>query len=257
MESVQKQLEELGLSANEVKVYLASLELGAATAQQLAAKAAVPRPTTYVAIGGLTKRGLMSSHTRGKKQYVQAERPGQLLRMVEEEKRRLTEREAKLKSVLPGLNSLILMSKEKPEVKYYEGLEGLEVMRKVLIDSKPKDLYVIGAKPEHLGTEYQEAHQVHGYRLKTMGIRMKIVGVNGDRSKYEKSKQYFGSKKGGKELYQYKILRTKSTFVGEVAIFKNHISLIAYTEHPYGFLIKSPELENTAKALFDHIWSSL
>ena len=72
MESVQKQLEELGLSPNEVRSYLASLELGAATVLQIAAKAAIVRPTAHVAVGGLVKRGLMSSHTRGKKQYFQA-----------------------------------------------------------------------------------------------------------------------------------------------------------------------------------------
>ena len=112
MDSVQKQLEELGLNVHEASVYLASLELGAA-------KSAVARPTAHVAVGSLVKRGLMSSHTRGKKTYYQAERPGQLLRLVDEEKKKITERESKLKSMLPGLESLILMSKEKPEVKYY------------------------------------------------------------------------------------------------------------------------------------------
>src|SRR5690349_2719325 len=107
MESVQKQLEELGLSPNEVRVYLASLELGAATAQQIAAKAAVVRPTAYVAIGGLVKRGLVSSHTRGKKQYFQAERPEVLMLMVENEKKKVIANETKLKALLPRLHALI------------------------------------------------------------------------------------------------------------------------------------------------------
>jgi len=257
MESVQKQLEELGLSPNEVRVYLASLELGAATVLQIAAKSAVVRPTAHVAVGALVKRGLVSSHTRGKKQYFQAERPGQLLRIVEEEKKKLADRESKLKSMLPGLESLILLSKEKPEVKYYEGLEGLEAMRKVLIDCKPKELYVIGTKPKHLGDAYQESHQVHGYRLKSLGVKMRIIAVNGDSKAFEKSKSYFGTKKGKQNLYEYKIMKAKNSFVGEIAVFKNHLSLIAYTDHPYGFLIKSPELEDTAKGLFEHIWSTL
>jgi len=257
MDSVQKQLEELGLSQNEVKAYLAALELGAATAQQIAAKAAVVRPTAYVAIGGLQKRGLMSSHTRGKKQYFQAERPGQLMRLIEEEKKNLAARESKLKSMLPGLEALIAMAGEKPEVKYYEGLEGLEAMRKVLIDYKPSELFVIGNSPASLDSQFQEAHQVHGHRLKNLGVKMRVISINGDLKRLSNAKVYFGSKNGRRNSYEFKILKRKEESNGEIAIFGEYLSLVSYNQHPYGFLIKSKDLVQTCKLIFGSIWDSL
>ncbi|MEY4744239.1 MAG: hypothetical protein RL272_184, partial [Candidatus Parcubacteria bacterium] len=68
-EDLAKELQKIGLSENEAKVYLAGLELGPSTAQMMAAKATVSRPTTYIMIESLIKRGLMSSFQKGKKRY--------------------------------------------------------------------------------------------------------------------------------------------------------------------------------------------
>src|SRR5690349_10276445 len=173
MESVQKQLEELGLSPNEVRVYLASLELGASTAQQIAAKAAVPRPTTYVAIGGLVKRGLVSSHTRGKKQYFQAERPEVLKKIVEDEKKRVVSNEEKLKGLLPRLSALISVSGARPDVHYYEGAEGLQTMRAVLFSGGSKELRVIGSPEKFNEVVESDLAYVHNYRLEKSSVKIR------------------------------------------------------------------------------------
>jgi sugar-specific transcriptional regulator TrmB len=249
MESVQKQLEELGLSANEVKVYLASLELGAATAQQLAAKAAVARPTTYVAIGGLTKRGLMSSHTRGKKQCFQAERPGHLLKILEDEKVRLAAKEAKLKSVLPGLDSLILMSKEKPEVKYYEGLEGLETMREVLFASKAKNLDIIYNQKAVKQALPESSIVLHSYKVIKQAISGRQILLCGPDEKIEFTQTT--------SKFVHKLLITDDTSnFGEIALFSDYIALTAYLDKPFGFLLKSKDLAGVARAMFNLAWES-
>lgn len=249
MESVQKQLEELGLSQNEVKVYLASLELGAATAQQLAAKAAVPRPTTYVAIGGLVKRGLMSSHTRGKKQYFQAERPSHLLRLLEEEKKRVVERETKLKSVLPGLESLVLMSKEKPDVKYYEGLDGLESLRAVLLESKARDFVSICNQKALKQVVPEASIIVHSYKLIKSGIAGKqiILHAKGER---------VGFTQKTSRIKQKLKISSENPNLAEITVFQNYVALVAYLDKPLGFLLKSKDIANVARQLFDLAWGS-
>ncbi|MCF7835696.1 MAG: helix-turn-helix domain-containing protein [Candidatus Marinimicrobia bacterium] len=81
-------LKQLGLSEKEAKVYLASLELGEATVQEIAKQAGVNRPTTYVQIEKLTKMGLMSSVEKEGKKYFNAEEPNQLLKILEKQKKR-------------------------------------------------------------------------------------------------------------------------------------------------------------------------
>ena len=85
-------LKKIGLSENEAKVYLATLELGSSTAQQIAQKAELKRPTTYVQLETLMKRGLVTSFEKGPstspgqgKTMLRAEDPEHLKPIFEKE----------------------------------------------------------------------------------------------------------------------------------------------------------------------------
>lgn len=249
MESVQKQLEELGLSPNEVRVYLASLELGAATVLQIAAKSAVVRPTAHVAVGGLVKRGLMSSHTRGKKTYYQAERPGQLLRILEDEKRKLAERESKLKSVLPGLESLILLAKEKPEVKYFEGPDGLQALRDILLESKAKDFVSICNQKALKQVVTEASIILHSYKLIKSGISGKQIILHSANEK-------IGFSQKTNKIKHRLMLSKDISNLAEITVFGDRVALIAYLDKPIGFLLKSRDIANVGRQLFDLAWES-
>ncbi len=123
-----KSLQNLGLSENEAKVYLAGLALGPATAQHIAAKAIVTRPTTYIVIESLTKLGLMSSMQRGKKKLFAASKPSQLARILEQKKRELEQNDAALKKII-GLLEDAGSGSRLPPVVVYEDREAVEAVR--------------------------------------------------------------------------------------------------------------------------------
>lgn len=250
MTPIERHLEELGLKENEAKVYLASLELGPATAQQLAAKAVVARPTTYVAVEGLMKRGLMSSYKKGKKEYVQAEKPERLLKILEDEKRRLAERESKLKSLLPGLEALIAASGDKPEVKYYEGLEGLEAMREVLFESKEKRVDVIGSSDAYNRTIPEASRVFHSYEMKKRAIGGRQIFL----STYKK---IIAIEFVDKTKWQFKTLSKEDIPPSELAVFGQHVSLVVYSDKPFGILIRSKEIAALARLMFEGTWRNL
>lgn len=254
MESVQKQLEALGLNEKEAKVYLASLELGPATAQQLAAKAAVVRPTAYVAIGGLVKRGLMSQFTKGKKQYFQAEKPDRLAHLLDIEKRALADREAKLKQALPMLQSLVSASGKKPEVKYYEGWDGLETMRNALLESGTKNMDVVS---------YQNAtstaagkisiEKSAGFDVQKKVKKLKIRQINvGNLEFFKKWRPQVQNPNSQYRFYPTNDPNTSS----EMAIFDDYVTLITYQDVPYGYLIKSGEIATLMGLMFEGMWKS-
>lgn len=254
MESVQKQLEELGLSPNEVKAYLASLELGAATAQQIAAKAAVPRPTTYVAIGGLVKRGLVSSHTRGKKQYFQAERPEILMHILNEEKKKILEKESKLKRLMPGLESLISIVGEKLEVKYYENWEGLEAMQSYLLDSGVKTFDVIRHANVAMASKNRlpaEKSINYGLELVKRGIGARQIIIS-KQSALSKWRPITFNPKVKSKVFP----KEEFNFSGELAIFKDCLTLVSYQDKPYGCLVRSKDIVQIVRLMFECMWNS-
>lgn len=71
----EKELQNLGLSEKEAKVYTTSLELGPDTVQNIAKESGINRATTYVQIGTLKEKGLISEFEKGKKTYFVAESP--------------------------------------------------------------------------------------------------------------------------------------------------------------------------------------
>lgn len=73
-----KQLMEFGLDDKEAKIYLAILELGGESVLQIAKKAKLNRVSTYEALKSLSKMGLISSFTKGKRVHYGAADPDRL-----------------------------------------------------------------------------------------------------------------------------------------------------------------------------------
>ena len=83
MESIQKHLEEVGLSAKAARVYLALLQLGSGTVQDVASRAGIVRTTCYPLLEELQKRGLVSTTRSGKKAVFVANLEPATIRGVE------------------------------------------------------------------------------------------------------------------------------------------------------------------------------
>ena len=138
-------LKDIGLSEKEAKVYLGMLELGPATVLEISAKAEINRPTTYLQIESLKKRGLVSTQIKGKKQLFMAESPEQLDILLEREKKILEQKQGELKEILPELESLFRTSDSKPVVRFFEGKEGLMKILEEFLKTKNKPILGIAA----------------------------------------------------------------------------------------------------------------
>ena len=129
-------LKKIGLSDNEAKVYLALLELGGSTAQQVAQKAELKRPTTYVQLEILMKRGLITSFEKGSKTLFRCEDPEHLNQVLEKEKEEQKEMAQALEKVLPELGNLYLSAGERPRVRFFEGIEGIKTAHEEFLKTK-------------------------------------------------------------------------------------------------------------------------
>jgi sugar-specific transcriptional regulator TrmB len=105
------------LSEKEALVYLALLELGEGTVIEVARKANIKRPTAYLVVEELQKKGMVSEKPdAGRKVYI-AEDPALLEKVV---KQRL----ADYHELLPFFRAKFNRG-QKPRIRYYEGREAL------------------------------------------------------------------------------------------------------------------------------------
>ncbi|MBW3005149.1 hypothetical protein KY310_04940, partial [Candidatus Woesearchaeota archaeon] len=139
-------LAEVGLSKNEIEVYLKLLELRTAKAMELAKATRLHRPNVYDALSRLVKKGLVGHYTREKTKYYEVVDPEQLMNL-------LKAKELKLQKIIPELKIMQFQAKPPSSVTILEGIAGA---RKTLMDlvTNTKELYVLGAPqdlPKDLG----------------------------------------------------------------------------------------------------------
>ena len=76
-------LYELGLSKNEVEVYLCLLKLGNSTAIRIAQSSKIHRPNVYDALDKLVNKGLVAYYMQEDTKHYEVSDPNQLMNLLE------------------------------------------------------------------------------------------------------------------------------------------------------------------------------
>lgn len=129
-------LKSIGLNLKEAKVYLACLQLGEETVFNIAKKAEIKRPTTYLILQSLAEKGLVSLKRTKKATYYNPISPKRLVVMVRTKIKGLEE-------VLPQLEALYRERPQKPSIQIFEGKEGMTTIYQDVINSLEVDQEVL------------------------------------------------------------------------------------------------------------------
>ena len=127
MKDLREVLTKLGLTDTETRMYLAMLQLGPESVQNIARKAGVSRTAAYDLIDALQAKGLASTFQKGKKKYFSAEDPDKLDDYF---KGRMVEMKGQLdvlKRLMPELR-VMSVGGGRPRVRFYTGEEGLRAL---------------------------------------------------------------------------------------------------------------------------------
>ena len=244
LDKMQKDLEAVGFQEKEAKVYLASLELGAATAQQIAQKAGVKRPTTYFILEGLMGQGLATSFHQGKKQFFIAEAPDRLLQLLDQERQEITVREEKFRSILPQLHSINNRQKEKPVVKYYEGKEGiLTMVSEHARACKGQEAY--SAYSRDVVENFVSQNELKGIIQERVDQGVKIKTI------YTYAK---GDLPGAPNTQRIRLSEKEFPINCDIAIYEDRIRIASLKDRLIGVVIEDKEIANSFKVIFDLAW---
>lgn len=241
-----------GLSEKEAKVYLAALELGSATAVQIAHKSGINRGTTYLVAENLMMRGLMSCVDRDGHKHFLSEPPGYLLARLEKEGQTVDERKAVLTAALPELEALVKCAGPRPAVRYYEGLQGLEAMRQILYRARREEVVSavdLDSLRRHVPLENLRAHQKN---MKNFDLGGRVLYTCADpRNEISVSQSV-----SGKTHEHRRISHEAFPFAGEVVIFGNTVALVSYSDRIIGSIVEHPDFARTMRSLFELAWKA-
>ncbi|MBI4276225.1 hypothetical protein HY629_00060, partial [Candidatus Uhrbacteria bacterium] len=239
-------LQKIGLSEKEGAVYLALLELGSDTVQNIGKKAQVNRATTYVILDALKKKGVVSTVEKGKKTYFAAESPEELLRIVRYEEAELKVRERELDELLPQLKAIFNLAQNKPVVRFYEGKDGLKAMNDEFLRSPGEEMLMIYSR-DHVERAFsnQELDQVKAARV----LKGKSV-----RSIYTYSKGVLPDM--GQLTARIKIPEGKFPISCDIAICGDKVRIASLGKALSGIVIEDSEIAKTLRSIFELSWEA-
>ena len=129
-------LESLGMNKNEVKVYLSLLQLGSTTVSPIAKYSNIHRANVYDSLKKLSNKGLVTTITRGKSSFYEANDPEHLIQL-------LREKEDSLQQILPELKLKKDLSKNRTNAEIIEGVPAFVRLLNGLL-SYGKEIFVFG-----------------------------------------------------------------------------------------------------------------
>lgn len=244
-DSTVEKLKSLGLSDNEAKVYLAMLELGPSPVLEIARKAEINRPTAYVQIESLKKKGLVSTQTKGKKQLYIAESPEHLDSMLDNQIHYVSAQKEVLAGALPDLLALYQSAGHRPTVRFFEGKEGLGQMQSIFFKSGQKEVRsitnlddVLNVFPNHLKT--------HSPQRAQRGIQSKVI--------YSSSQGPIMPSDPEKLRESKFIPADKMPFSGDVNILGNMVAITALKGQISGVIIEHQAIADSFRSFFNFLW---
>jgi len=242
-----KELEGIGLTNGEVKVYVALLELGSSTTGTIIKKAKVSRSKVYEMLDKLLEKGLVSYVIKEKAKYFEAANPNEIVNYIQKRKKELQDKETTIKKIIPLLEERQKISKVQQTATVFEGIKGIKTLYNEILSTmkKGEEYYAIAVEPEVSQSKDFETF-IRNYHLKRAekGIKVKLLADK--------------KLKPLKTLQKSKLLQLKfydQEIPTATLIYKNNVATFVWGKTPSAIVMRSPIIANRYKSFFRKIWS--
>lgn len=232
-------LQQLGLTRNESRVYLALLQLGSATALEITKLSHVHRVNVYDALERLREKGLISTIFQGKKRIYEAANPRQLLKFVKE-------KEALVQQILPQLDQEFRAEKEKQQVHHFFGPEGVLQAYYMMLDQNDT-IYGIGGSG--LNSKYLK-HRHEVFNAERLQKKIPVRGLYYEFSRKNQEQRWRQDKTAS-----LRYLPDKFKTIGMVDICGDLVvNLIPREDNIMAIVIENRTLADTYRQFFNFMW---
>ncbi|HVY01867.1 MAG TPA: helix-turn-helix domain-containing protein [Candidatus Nanoarchaeia archaeon] len=239
---MEKELESLGLTKNESKIYLFLLKNGETTTGSIIKETKIANSRVYETLNSLTIKGLVKYNIQKDGKHFSASNP-QKLKEIE------TEKITKIEKLLPQLKDIQSTDKNNTITAIYEGYEGFKTAFKKIIDDCPNkgEIKIIGFSHQQYNSENLQTF------LSNMNIRscekkqkLKIIA---DISSKEFQKETIKSNNA-------EIKYMPKGYVSPIAmdIFDEYVYIFMWEEKPFVFMIKNKKIADSFKVYFEFLW---
>ncbi len=239
--SMEDKLAKIGITGKLLKLYLAAVELGEAPVQEVAARAGLARTTAYDVLERLEQEELIRVEERQGRRYVIAEDPVGMLQ-------RLDHRRQVIGDLMPQLRSLYNRAKGKPQIRFYEGEEGVHTVLWDTLTCQSKVLRGILSMGELIETPGLAEMDTYIAERVKRGITLRVV-----RSRSKDTERIWPCTPQDLRDLRY----APDTMVLGVTqyVYDDKVAIISSKRENYGLVIESEDFARLQTVLFETLWS--
>lgn len=235
-------LKDYGLSEKEARLYIICLRFGSASVVSIARASKLPKSTCYDLLNSLTEKGLISAIIKNSARFFEAADPRIFLDALDEKRKRM-------ESALPFLETIRNSAVEKPNVTFYEGVDGLKTILNDIISSG-KDICMLGNSSNFPNVTRHFAPHFTEKRV-ARKIFCRYVAENSETSRRIK-------KADKKELRETRISNMMNNQNVECYVYGSKVALVVMSrDEPVGVIIDNKHIAGLQKTLFEKLWNSL
>jgi len=231
-------LGELGLTNNEVEVYLKLLMSGSVTVNTIAERTGMHRQACYDALDRLLEKGFVSFVLKDGKKHFQALPPEQLVVYAENMKTRLNE-------MLPELKRIATSPKEETIVEVYKGKNVVRtILRDVIATLKetPGAVLINGVKESKFREYDKSAIDKYVLDMKKFGFKENLLAMEGTTDFLEG------------EQSEYRLLPKEFFNPNPTFIYGNKVVFLIWESPLYATMISSREISDANRKQFNMLW---
>ncbi len=240
-------LKKLGLTENEIALYLLSLSLGPTTITMLAEHMAIPRPNVYKVIEGLEKQGL--AYFSQRKKYTRTfmvESPRVVRDLLKKKKHELAQCDQKIVSSLPELLTLYKQGELPTSIRILQGKEQFLQLFFQIIEEEKCESQFCGSVQDFIGfISWQEEREWIQRRMQK-GIKIRALLLPSEDAQVLQSTDE-------KELRETRILDSVQPFTTSFQLFANKI-ILWQPKAPLAVLIEDEYITQMFRSIFEKMW---
>jgi len=247
-EKLKKALLQLNLTEKEIASYITLLEQGALSIQNISRNTGINRVTTYAAIEELKQKGLVSESRKGKRKLFVAENPESLEFLIEKQRHKIRREEDIFHNlILPSLKAIDIKQENRPQIKFFEGLEGIY---------KVYDEYTLANSDILTCGSYDAVMKVSSWEVEKNYIeelRKRKIFFRGILENTEINRKFTEISRG---VMHNKFLPKGTRVSSDILVFGSAVALISY-EKKSATLIEDESIAQAIRMYLDFMWDRL
>ncbi|HEY4518609.1 MAG TPA: helix-turn-helix domain-containing protein [Candidatus Paceibacterota bacterium] len=245
--NIQTLLTNLGLSELEAKIYLSGVGASSVLASQLAKMAEVSRPSAYLALDSLIKRGLVSSSGHKHGQKYTFEPAHKLKHLIADQEKKVKQMSKDFDRLSVELESQSVYKSRPATIRLYDGKEGIKSVAHDVLATAPGSTILAIVPIESVfkmfSREFLNAWNKEGARLQ---IKSKTIWSAAQDVPFV-SNSYVREMRTMPKGFA--IPNTIVMYGEKVAVFSHFDE-----HHLFAFVIESKEYRASTEALFELLW---